>query len=93
MWLLLIINVIFIIGSMRNLFRIKKGWRGFLPAVAAAFLASGTVVYIGDWGNLPLTFVLLLILIWVYSEDDGVEEDDGGPAFWEHGFCLECHRG
>ena len=81
MWLLLIINVIFIIGSMRNLFRIKKGWRGFLPAVAAAFLASGTVVYIGDWGNLPLTFVLLLILIWVYSEDDGWKKMTVGLLF------------
>ena len=74
-------NVIFIIGSMRNLFRIKKGWRGFLPAVAAAFLASGTVVYIGDWGNLPLTFVLLLILIWVYSEDDGWKKMTVGLLF------------
>ena len=69
--LLLIVNVIFIVGAMRNLFRIKKGWRGFLPAIATAFLASGTVVYIGDWGNLPLTFVVLLVLIWVCSEDDG----------------------
>ena len=59
----------------------KKGWRGFLPAVAAAFLASGTVVYIGDWGNLPLTFVLLLILIWVYSEDEGWKKMTVGLLF------------
>lgn len=79
--LLLIVNVIFIVGAMRNLFRIKKGWRGFLPAIAAAFLASGTVVYIGDWGNLPLTFVVLLVLIWVCSEDDGWKKMAVGLLF------------
>ena len=81
MWLLLIINVAFIVGSMRNLFRIKKGWRGFLPVIAVAFLASGTVVYIGDWGNLPLTFVVILILIWVCSEDDGWKKMTVGLLF------------
>lgn len=81
MCLLLIINVAFIIGSMRNLFRIKKGWRGFLPVIAVAFLASGTVVYIGDWGNLPLTFVVILILIWVCSEDDGWKKMTVGLLF------------
>ena len=81
MCLLLIINVAFIVGSMRNLFRIKKGWRGFLPVIAVAFLASGTVVYIGDWGNLPLTFVVILILIWVCSEDDGWKKMTVGLLF------------
>lgn len=81
MWLLLIINVAFIVGSMRNLFRIKKGWRGFLPVIAVAFLASGTVVYIGDWGNLPLTFVVILVLIWVCSEDDGWKKMTVGLLF------------
>ena len=81
MGLLLIINVAFIVGSMRNLFRIKKGWRGFLPVIAVAFLASGTVVYIGDWGNLPLTFVVLLVLIWVCSEDDGWKKMTVGLLF------------
>lgn len=81
MWLLLIINVAFIVGSLRNLFRIKKGWRGFLPVIAVAFLASGTVVYIGDWGNLPLTFVVILILIWVCSEDDGWKKMTVGLLF------------
>lgn len=81
MCLLLIINVAFIVGSMRNLFRIKKGWRGFLPVIAVAFLASGTVVYIGDWGNLPLTFVVLLVLIWVCSEDDGWKKMTVGLLF------------
>lgn len=81
MCLLLIINVAFIVGSMWNLFRIKKGWRGFLPVIAVAFLASGTVVYIGDWGNLPLTFVVLLVLIWVCSEDDGWKKMTVGLLF------------
>lgn len=81
MCLLLIINVAFIVGSMRNLFRIKKGWRGFLPVIAVAFLASGTVVYIGDWGNLPLTFVVILVLIWVCSEDDGWKKMTVGLLF------------
>lgn len=66
---------------MRNLFRIKKGWRGFLPVIAVAFLASGTVVYIGDWGNLPLTFVVILVLIWVCSEDDGWKKMTVGLLF------------
>ena len=81
MCLLLIINVAFIVGSMWNLFRIKKGWRGFLPVIAVAFLASGTVVYIGDWGNLPLTFVVILVLIWVCSEDDGWKKMTVGLLF------------
>ncbi len=81
MCLLLIINVAFIVGSMRNLFRIKKGWWGFLPVIAVAFLASGTVVYIGDWGNLPLTFVVILVLIWVCSEDDGWKKMTVGLLF------------
>lgn len=81
MCLLLIINVTFIVGSVWNLFRIKKGWRGFLPVIAVAFLASGTVVYIGDWGNLPLTFVVILVLIWVCSEDDGWKKMTVGLLF------------
>ena len=97
MCLLLIINVAFIVGSMRNLFRIKKGWRGFLPVIAVAFLASGTVVYIGDWGNLPLTFVVILcdvlkavlavlLGVWLLSFID--------PTFgkyWAGLFCLLGH--
>ena len=64
-WLGMIVIVIFIVGSVRNLFRIKKCWWSYGLLAVMGFLAGGTVVYIGDLANLPPTFLALLLIIWV----------------------------
>ena len=60
-WLGMIVIVIFIVGSVRNLFRIKKCWWSYGLLAVMGFLAGGTVVYIGDLANLRhfLRFFLL----------------------------------
>ena len=64
-WLGMIVIVIFIVGSVRNLFRIKKCWWSYGLLAVMGFLAGGTEVYIGDLANLPPTFLALLLIIWV----------------------------
>ena len=64
-WTGMFVVAVFIAGSMWNLFRIKKCWWSVVLLVVLGFLAGGTVVYIGDLANLPPTFLVILLIIWV----------------------------
>ena len=70
-WTGMFVVAVFIAGSMWNLFRIKKCWWSVVLLVVLGFLAGGTVVYIGDLANLPPTFLVILLIIWVCCEDSG----------------------
>lgn len=80
-WAGILINTVLTAGSIKNLFQIKKRWWALLLLAILAFLACATVVYIGDWGNLPLTFVVLLVIIWICSEDSGWKKISVGLLF------------
>lgn len=70
-WVLTIAGTVLVAGTLFHLFRIKKRWWVWPLLFLAGFLADNTVVYIGDWANMPLTFLVLLIIIWMCSEDSG----------------------
>lgn len=80
-WIGVLVSIIFTVCAANNLFRIKRRWWTLFFLVVLAYLASGTVVYIGDWANLPLTFLILLIIIWVCSEDSGWKKISVGLLF------------
>ena len=80
-WAGMLVNTVLTVGSVYNLFQIKKWWWALPLLVVLGYLASGTVVYIGDWANLPLTFLLLLIIIWICSEDSGWKKISVGLLF------------
>lgn len=90
-WLGMIVIVIFIVGSVRNLFRIKKCWWSYGLLAVMGFLAGGTVVYIGDLANLPPTFLALLLNYMGLLLRQRMEEDLHGTAFRQYSVCMERH--
>lgn len=80
-WVLAIAGTVLVTGTLFHLFRIKKRWWVWPLLFLAGFLADNTVVYIGDWANMPLTFLVLLIIIWMCSEDSGWKKLSVGLLF------------
>lgn len=57
--------------SITSLIQVKQKWWSKPVLYLVSWLILGMIIFIGDWGNLPLTLLVFLLGIWFCCEGSG----------------------
>lgn len=71
----------FIYLSLSCLIQIKEKWRHKVLMFIGCWVASFTIIYIGDLFNLPCSMVFFLIILWVACHGSGLKKITLGLMF------------
>lgn len=67
----------------------KQIWKRAILLIGC-FLLSGMIIYIGDWANLPPTFLIFLFCVWFCCEGSLLQKITVGLMFASTGFAFNA---
>ncbi|MDE7446689.1 MAG: GHKL domain-containing protein [Lachnospiraceae bacterium] len=76
-----LIAAVFIYLSLSRLIQIKEKWWAKGLMFVGCWITSFTIIYIGDWFNLPCVMALLLLVVWVTCKGSGLKRFTLGLMF------------
>ena len=80
----------FTMAALNYLIPVQKPiWKKMILFIGCCLL-SGMIIFIGDWGNLPPTFLIFLFCVWFCGEGSTLQKITIGLMFASTGFAFNA---